>query len=275
MPAFVGGTEEALVVKVVSVFGRNAALGLPAVVGAVLVLEPHTGRPVALLEGSVLTAIRTGTASGAATDLLSRPDSQVVAVIGAGVQARTQLEAVCAGSALSKWAGCTAARLPRQRRWLPSWPGSGESAPTCTWPVLPNKPSPTRMSCAPPPLAATGFRRRRPQARRPYQRGRRLHTGHAGSPRRNGATGPGRGGCPAAALAEAGDLLVPVRQGLLTAEHIHAELGEILLERKVGRTAGTQVTLFKSVGLAVQDAVAAGLACRNARALGLGHEVPW
>src|SRR5262249_47641482 len=86
MPAFVKGTEEALAVKVVSVFGRNPALGLPAVVGAVLILEPDTGRPVALLEGSTLTAIRTGAASGAATDLLSRPDSQVVAVIGAGAQ---------------------------------------------------------------------------------------------------------------------------------------------------------------------------------------------
>src|SRR5262249_8417314 len=89
MPAYVGGKDASLAVKVVSVFPHNGAHGLPAVLGAVLVLEPETGRPIALLEGAGLTALRTGAASGAATDRLSRPDSRVVAVFGAGTQART------------------------------------------------------------------------------------------------------------------------------------------------------------------------------------------
>src|SRR3972149_4536301 len=62
---------------------------------ALLSLEPHPGRVLALLEGGALTAIRTGAASGAATDLLARPDSHVAAIFGAGVQGRTQLEGVC------------------------------------------------------------------------------------------------------------------------------------------------------------------------------------
>jgi len=96
MAAFVQDEErEALALKVVSVFPNNARLELPILQAAVLVLESNTARPVALLEGGALTAIRTGGASGAATDLLARQESSKVAIFGAGVQGRTQLEAVC------------------------------------------------------------------------------------------------------------------------------------------------------------------------------------
>ena len=96
MPAFVDDEAgQALAVKVVSVFPHNPQMGLPLIHAAVMVLEAGTGRPLALMEGGSLTAIRTGAASGAATDLLARPDSRIAAIFGAGVQARTQLEAVC------------------------------------------------------------------------------------------------------------------------------------------------------------------------------------
>ena len=78
-----------------------------------------------------------------------------------------------------------------------------------------------------------------------------------------------------AALAEAGDLIQPIQQGIIHREHIHAELGQIVLGTKEGRTDPKQVTLFKSVGLAVQDIVAARLALQNAHALGLGQGVEW
>jgi ornithine cyclodeaminase/alanine dehydrogenase-like protein (mu-crystallin family) len=78
-----------------------------------------------------------------------------------------------------------------------------------------------------------------------------------------------------ASLAEAGDLVKPILQGHITAKHVHAELGEIVLGRKQGRTGADQVTVFKSVGVAVQDAVAARLALVNATKLGLGQRVDW
>jgi ornithine cyclodeaminase len=78
-----------------------------------------------------------------------------------------------------------------------------------------------------------------------------------------------------AALAEAGDLIQPIQRGLFSAEHIHAELGEIVLGRKTGRSDAGQVTFFKSVGVAVQDAAAAQLALQNAEQLGLGQLVNW
>jgi ornithine cyclodeaminase/alanine dehydrogenase-like protein (mu-crystallin family) len=77
----------------------------------------------------------------------------------------------------------------------------------------------------------------------------------------------------AAALAEAGDLLVPMRLGLLSEADIHAELGEIVLGMKPGRQAADEITFFKSVGVAVQDAMAAQLALRTARVMNLGVEV--
>src|SRR5687768_14249336 len=96
MPAFVNSQEgDALAVKVVSLFPTNPARGLAYIQAAVLVFDPETGRALALLEGSSLTAIRTGAAGGAAIDLLARPDSKVAAIFGAGAQGRTQLEAVC------------------------------------------------------------------------------------------------------------------------------------------------------------------------------------
>ncbi|RMG90844.1 MAG: ornithine cyclodeaminase family protein, partial [Chloroflexi bacterium] len=95
MPAFLAETAD-LAVKVVSVFPRNVSRSKPIIHALVVALDADTGQPVALLEGGTLTAIRTGAASGAATDVLARPDAEVVAIIGSGVQARTQLEAVCA-----------------------------------------------------------------------------------------------------------------------------------------------------------------------------------
>src|SRR5215510_4766862 len=96
MPAYMKtDSSEALAVKVVSLFPRNPSRRLAYIQAAVLVLESDTGRAVALLEGSTLTAIRTGAGSGAAIDLLARQDSKVVAIFGAGPQGRTQLEAAC------------------------------------------------------------------------------------------------------------------------------------------------------------------------------------
>ena len=78
-----------------------------------------------------------------------------------------------------------------------------------------------------------------------------------------------------AAWEEAGDLIQPLQRGLIERNHIHAELGELVLSRKPGRRQDSEVTLFKSVGLAVQDAVAARFALANADRLGLGQQVAW
>jgi ornithine cyclodeaminase/alanine dehydrogenase-like protein (mu-crystallin family) len=276
MPAFVDDTEdEALVVKTVSVFPRNVQQGLPILHAAVLVLEASTGRPTALLEGGTLTAIRTGAASGAATDLLARPDSTVAAIFGAGVQARTQLEAICTVRLIQTvW---VYDRIPaKAEAFISEMAGTG--------------PIPTDLRAATSPqqavaeadvicTATTSFT--------PVFADADLKSGvHING---IGSYTPDMQEVPAetvaralvvvssreAALAEAGDLIQPIRHGIIQEEHIHAELGEIVLGRKHGRTHSKQVTFFKAMGVAVQDAVAARLAMRNAQALDLGQRVEW
>ena len=94
MPAHLGETGDTGV-KVVSVFPNNPANNLPTIHAVVLVLDSATGQVLAMMEGGSLTAIRTGAGAGAATDILANPDASSVAIIGSGVQARTQLKAVC------------------------------------------------------------------------------------------------------------------------------------------------------------------------------------
>jgi ornithine cyclodeaminase/alanine dehydrogenase-like protein (mu-crystallin family) len=100
MPAYLAKSDD-LAVKIVSVFPENVRQGEPSIYAVVLVLDAPSGRPLALMEGGALTAIRTGAGAGAATDLLARPEAAVVAIIGSGIQARTQLEAVCTVRSIS------------------------------------------------------------------------------------------------------------------------------------------------------------------------------
>ena len=96
MPAYLRAEPiSALGVKIVSVFPENVNRGEPVIYALVMALDAATGRPLCIMEGGSLTAIRTGAASGAATDILARPEAGTLAVFGSGVQARTQLQAVC------------------------------------------------------------------------------------------------------------------------------------------------------------------------------------
>ncbi len=273
MPAFVGGDEEALAVKVVSVFPHNPERGMPTIYAAVLVLEPDTGRPVALLEGGTLTALRTGAASGAATDVLARRDSRVLAVFGAGTQGRTQAEAVCTVR-------------PIERVWV--YDISRERAEAFAAEMAGFGPIPQDVRVAETPREAvreadvicTATISAKPvfddADLKPG-----VHINGIGAYTPQMAEVPPETVARAlvvvdsreAALAEAGDLIQPIEAGIITPEHIHAELGEILLGRKEGRTDAEQLTFFKSVGVAVQDAMASLAAVRNANAQNLGRAI--
>ena len=276
MPAYVqteGG--DALAVKVVSLFPKNPERQrkLALIQAAVLVLDAETGRPIALLEGSSLTAIRTGAGSGAAIDLLSRPDSKVVAVFGAGVQGRTQMEAACSVRKIERaWVFDTSDK--RAEGFVREMAGVG--------PIPKNlrvaKNAQEALSEADIVCTAT-------TANTPIFSDTDVKPGtHISS---IGSYTPEMQEVPAemvaralvvvdsrtAVLAETGDLLKPMQAGLFGEEHISAELGEIVLGRKPGRSSPEQITFYKSVGVAVQDALAAQLALQNARTQRLGTDV--
>ncbi len=275
MPAVVHGDDAALALKAVTVYNANPARGLPLIHAAVLALDPATGQVVGLLEGGTLTAIRTGAAAGAATDVLARPDSHVLAVFGAGVQARTQIEAVCTVR-------------PIQQVWV--YDRQPARAHALVEELAGQGPIPADMRVAASPTQAlaeadvvcTATTSAQPvfddADLRPgtHINGIGSYTPHmAEVPPETVARAYVAVDSREAAWAEAGDLIQPLEAGRITRAHVAAELGEVLLGRAPARTSRQQITFFKSVGLAVQDALAAQVALRRAEALGLGHEVPW
>jgi len=272
MPALLPATGD-LAVKIVNVFPRNADLQLPTIHGLVIAIDPATGRPLALIEGGSLTAIRTGAASGAATDLLARSNSSHVAIFGSGVQARTQLEAVCTVREIEE--ACV-------------YSIHDKDAHTFAEEMAGVGPIPSEINVATDPvaaLAAADVICTATTSSSPVFSGLDLKPGtHINA---IGAYTPEMQELDEhaverahvvvdsrqAVLAEAGDLMIPIRKGLIGEDHIRAELGEIVNGDAPGRTSEDQITIFKSVGVAVLDAAAAGLALRRADELGLGQMV--
>ena len=270
MPGYLSADDQ-MAVKIVSVFNDNPSQGLPLIHALVIVVDATTGSPAAVMDGTYLTALRTGAASGAATDLLARPDAHTAAVFGAGAQGRTQLEAVCAVRPIHQaWVYDVAPRQAAayaeemsQRLSLPvrvaETPAQAVrqadvicTATTATSPVFADADVPPGTH-----INAVGAYTPHMQEVPPETVLRaRVVIDHRES-----------------SLAEAGDLLIPIEQGLMTEDHIYAELGEIAAGSKPGRASPDEITLFKSVGVAVQDVAAAGAVLEAARELGLGTEV--
>ena len=276
MPAYVNDPlDEALAVKVVSLFDGNSRRGMARIQAAVLLLEPDTGRPAAVLEGATLTAIRTGAASGAATDLLARADCRTAAIFGAGVQSRTQLEAVCTVRPIETVWVCDPDDS-RLEEFVAEMAGRGPIPSD----VRPARNATQAVAGADVICAAT-------TSARPVFDDADLNPGvHINAV---GSYQPHVQEIPAdtvvrallvvdsreAALSETGDLIQPIQNGLIDAGHVRAELGEIISAEAELHRADDQITLFEAVGVAVQDAVAARLAVSRAKELGLGQSVQW
>lgn len=270
MPAMLHDTQD-MAIKIVSVFPDNVENNLTTINAIVIALDARTGIPMAIMEGASLTAIRTGAASGAATDLLARQDSRTLALFGSGVQARTQLEAVCTVR-------------PIEQVWVFSLdkPGAREFVDE----MAGRDPIPTRITIVETPstaIAEADVICTATTSSTPVFDGKEIRSGtHINAV---GSFTPEMQELDAetvkrsrvvvdekkAALDEAGDLIIPINQGLITSDWIHAELGEIVTGEKSGRTSIDQITLFKSVGLAVQDAIAAGRALGRAKEADLGQ----
>jgi ornithine cyclodeaminase/alanine dehydrogenase-like protein (mu-crystallin family) len=274
MPAFVNWPEgSALAIKVVSLFPTNPARALAYIQAAVLVFDPETGRAIALLEGSSLTAIRTGAASGAAIDLLARADSKVAAIFGAGAQGRTQLEAACA------------ARKIETAYIYDATPEKAQSFAD----EMSGKRSVTRdiriVASAKEAVEHADIICTATTSTRPVFDDKDIRAGtHISAV---GSYTPDMQEIPAetlqrakifvdsrsASLEEAGDLIQPIHAGLFGESWICGELGELVLGKVAGRESPTEITYFKSVGIAVQDAMAAQVALNNAHKMNIGTEV--
>jgi len=273
MPAYVPSMH-ALGLKIVSVFGENPTRGLPVINAIVVLLDVHTGQPLALIDGTYLTALRTGAVSGAATDLMSRADSRVAVVIGAGAQGMTQAAAVCTVRSIERVIAVDRdeRQLDRFREGMGrDWPDFVDRVETTTDPVSAVRQADI-VCCA-------------TTSRTPVFDDRDLRAGtHVNGV---GAYTPEMQELPAetvvratvvvdavdAALAEGGDLMKPLAAGLVGREHFARELGMVAAGETPGRTTDDEITLFKSVGNAVQDVVVARRAVARARQLGMGATI--
>lgn len=276
MPAYVDhedSTRQALTIKAVSLFDQNESKGLARIQAAVLVLDPTTGTPSAVLEGATLTGIRTAAASGAATDLLARPDSKTVAILGAGVQARTHLEAVCAIRPIERALvySPTAAKVNALIEEMAAVVSADVVAVESAAEVIAEADVVCCTSTSKTPIFDDADVRAGTHINAVGSYMPHVREVPSATVRRALVVVDSR----EAAWDEAGDLIIPVEAGEITRDHVHAELGELVLGTKPGRADERQVTFFKSVGIAAQDAFAAKLALANATSRDLGQRVAW
>jgi ornithine cyclodeaminase len=270
MPGFVPA-ERALGFKVVNFFPGNPARGLPTINAIVCLIDSITGEPLGIMEGGYVTALRTGAVSGAATDLMARPDSTVLAVIGAGVQGVTQAAAVCAVRPIERIIAVDqrTEQLERFEQAIAAdWPEIAGMVETTTDPSVALREA--DIVCT----ATT--------ARAPVFDDADLKAGtHINAV---GAFTPDMQEIPPATvvrsrvvidnldaiLAEAGDLLKPLNDGLIAQTHFETELGHLVAGTAAGREDDQEITFFKSVGNAVQDVVVARYAIDQATTRGIG-----
>lgn len=252
-----------LSLKFITLFSGNARRNLPLIHSTVLLADGVTGRQLAAMDGASLTAIRTGAASGLATDCLARKNAATAAIFGAGVQARTQLEAVC----------CV---RPIRRAWVydaipqAAERFAAEMSDRLNLPV-------GRAASAAQALADADVVCTVTTSPSPVFDDRDLkvgaHINAVGVYKPTLAEIPSATVCRArvvvdhhdSAMEEAGDLLLPLRQGLIAESHIALELGEVVLGCSPGRRDEDEITLFKSVGVAIQDLCAAAKVLENIR----------
>jgi len=271
MPAYLRELN-ALACKVVTVFKDNPTdYDLPTIMGTVLLQDSDTGQVVCIMDGGYLTGVRTGAASGLATKYLAREEeNQVAAIFGAGVQADMQLWAVCEARTISR--ALVYDVVPEASSRLADTMGRKLDIP------IDVAENPEELLEADIICTATS-------SPTPIFDGSNVKAGthingigsHTPGARELDSTIVKRSLFVAdsreACLNEAGDIMIPISEGEITADHIHAELGEIVIGTKQGRTSSEQITLFKSNGLAIQDAAAAKLVYDRAQQKGIGTEV--
>lgn len=273
MPAFaVGfdGSESAFGTKIVSVFEKNRDRGLDAVQATYLLFDPETGQPLALMDGRYVTAIRTAATSALATRLMAPPGPKRLAVFGAGIQAAFHIQAmkevanvrqVLIASRTRERAGELARRVASEWGLQADVVSATEAASrgnlicTCT-------PSATPLFDG--ALIVPGTHINAIGAFTPDTREVDSETVRRARLIIDGESAAGR---------EAGDILIPMQDGVISDNHIKGALADVVSGRTPGRLSPDEITLFKSCGLAVEDLVTAQLAYRKAIAQGIGTRV--
>jgi ornithine cyclodeaminase/alanine dehydrogenase-like protein (mu-crystallin family) len=254
--------------KAICIFGGNPASGLDSHQGVVLLSSAQTGEPLALLNASAVTEIRTAAVSAVATELLARADATELAIIGTGVQARSHLLAIAALRPLDRVR--VAGRDPDKARGFAEDMRERTAVPV------------TACASAADAVAGAGIVVTATSSAEPVLQKAWLEPGvHINAV---GACVPQARELDAETMAaaavfadsresvanEAGDYVLAQAEGAIGPDHVRAELGEVLTGAAPGRAADAEITVFESLGLAIEDLVAARVAYRNAADQGAG-----
>jgi alanine dehydrogenase len=273
MPAYIPKLES-LGAKIVSVFPQNVQHNRPTIHAIVIICDAHTGEPTAMMDGIYLTALRTGAASGVATKFLARKEARTAAIIGAGTQGRTQLEAICCVRDIQKvmvydknprTAEVFAEEMRKKGKPIPrdiaiaATPEEAVSeadvistATTSSAPVFDND----HLN---PGVHINGIGSFTPEMQE--------------IPEKTVLRAKVVVDSIEASLEEAGDIIIPLRKGLIGRSHIQGELGHVATGQAKIRQSAKDITFFKSVGLAIQDVAVAKWALQRAEDLCLGMDL--
>ncbi|OFW47293.1 MAG: ornithine cyclodeaminase [Acidobacteria bacterium RIFCSPLOWO2_12_FULL_67_14b] len=270
MPAYVPNPGS-LGAKLVTVFSGNLAKQLPSHLATILLLDPETGSLQALMDGRYITEARTAAVSAVSARFLAKPDASTLAILGTGVQARSHLEAYAEVRGLKDVRVWSPKERSRERfvsdmsghvaapiRAMATAEHAVRGADLIV--LVTSSPTPVIESAWVGPgahVVSVGACRPDQREMDPALVARaRLYVDSR-----------------AAALVESGDVVMGISEGRFTVSHVQGELGEVVLGRVPGRTADDQITVFKSLGMAVEDVVAADLVLRRAAETGAGTEL--
>ncbi|MEO7509598.1 MAG: ornithine cyclodeaminase family protein [Pyrinomonadaceae bacterium] len=255
MPAYLASPRPALGMKTLAVFHGNRAVGLDSHQGAVLLYSAENGELQAILSASAITAIRTAAASGLATELLARTNANSLALIGTGIEGRTHLEAMACARTLGS---CRVA----SRLFANAQNFAAEFSGRYGFPVTAVETVEAALEGA--DLIATTTNAKQPIVERDWiAPGAHLNVVGSSIPTTREVDGETLAASSLfvdrreSTLNEAGDFLLAQAEGLVGPDHIQAELGEILLGTHPGRTSTDEITLFKSLGLGIEDVACA------------------
>lgn len=271
MPAYRGGKDPAYALKEVCIFPDNPKRGLDAHQGAVLLHSAEDGRILAVMNASAITAIRTAAVSGLATRVLARGDATDLAVVGTGVQARAHLEAMAAAGNFER--ARIAGRTPAKAEAFVS-----ELAQKYDFRIEAAEGAEDAVRGADVIVTATDSAE--PVIRRQWvKRGAHINAVGSCSPLKRELDTETVAASTffvdrrESALNEAGDYLLAASEGAVGPEHIRAELGQILIGERAGRSFPEEITIFESQGLAIEDLAAAQFLYRRALEKGVGTRV--
>jgi ornithine cyclodeaminase/alanine dehydrogenase-like protein (mu-crystallin family) len=268
MPAYRHGERGAFGLKAICVFPGNPSMGKDAHQGTVMLFSQETGEPLALMNASQITAIRTAAVSAVATRLLARPEAEELGIIGAGVQARTHLVALACVRSIKR--ARVACRNPEHAVQLVR-----DMEDKVPFPIEPVNSNEAAVRAA--DLIVTATSAHDPVIRRDWiSPGAHINAIGTHSPQSREIDSDTMAAARIfvdrreSALNEAGDYLLAAQEGAVTPESILAEIGELLIGAKPGRTSPSEITVFKSLGLAIEDVVCAEHLFRKAQAENAG-----